>query len=375
MSKKINVMHVTFGMGFGGLEKIITNLCHYVDRDRYNMMVCCTDLKGPLGEQLEADGFQVFVCSPKYTFNKYIRYFEVARFLKENKVHIVHSHCYAAADGIMGGVLARTPIKIHTDHCKNYPDKWHLMLSEKIVSYFADEFVAVSNHTKGDLVKWERINPNKISVIYNGMNFSNHCGETDVAKIRKELGLRDHEKIIGSVGRVEHQKGYDLLIDSATEVLSQIPDARFIIVGDGSKEGELREQIKRLGLEGKVLLTGWRLDASLILRTFDLFVMTSNFEGMPIVLLEAMALGIPIITTTVGGIPEVVKDGENGLWLTERNPFKLASIIISLLSNDAERKRMGLDGMRKYQSYYQAEKMADNYMNLYEKYLTLKKLS
>jgi len=372
MKRKINVMHVSFGMGIGGMEKVITDLCRYMDGDKYHPMICCTNLKGEFGQILEKEGYKIFLCSQNGRYSKYLRMLEVAKLLKKNRIDIVHSHSVACVDGVMGGVLAGTPVRIHTDHCKNYPTNWRYMRSEKIASYFADQFVAVSNHTKRDLVQWENISPDKIQVIYNGMNFGSQFGEKDHERILQELGLKSHEKVIGSVGRIEYQKGYDLLIDSAKEILDQHPATRFVIVGGGSKEEELRTQIRRLNLERQVILTGWRVDAPLILSTFDIFVMTSNFEGMPIVLLEAMAMGKPIVSTAVGGSPEIIDHGENGYLLRDRKPNKLASLIADLLVNERKREEMGEKGRRKYQMNFTAEKMAKDYSNLYEKYLSSK---
>jgi glycosyltransferase involved in cell wall biosynthesis len=372
MKRKINVMHVSYGMGIGGMEKVITDLCRHMNGDKYQSMICCTNLKGEFGQILEKEGYRIFLCAQNGKYEKYLRLLEVAKLLKRNRIDIVHSHSVACVEGVMGGVLARTPVRIHTDHCKNYPTNWRYMRSEKIASYFADRFVAVSNHTKKDLVQWENISPDKIQVIYNGMNFGAEFGKEDHERILQELGLKPHQRVIGSVGRIEYQKGYDLLVDSAKEILDRHPETRFVIVGGGSKEEELRIQIRRLNLERHFILTGWRVDAPLILSTFDIFVMTSNFEGMPIVLLEAMAMGKPIVSTAVGGSPEIIEHGENGFLLHDRNPNKLASLIAELLVNEGRRKEMGEKGRRNYRMNFTAEKMAEEYSNLYEKYLSSK---
>ena len=369
---RIHVLQVTFGMGIGGMERVIMDLCRYVDPERFRFSICCLNVRGPLADQMEAEGVPVHFCQDQSRLAKYLRGVELARLFSKLNVQIMHTHHLPAfIDGTIGARLTGVPVTLNTDHCKLYPIPKPWALLERAASLVADEVVAVSEHTRNDLVRHVKISPRKISVIYNGINIR-LTGDTPAAELRRGLGIPAGDKVIGVVARLEDQKGLDLLLSSVPYILASRPDTWFVIVGGGSKEQELKELAASLGIAHRTRFTSWRRDAVDLIQTFDCYVSSSKFEGMPMSLLEAMALAKPIVATAVGGIPEFVRDGENGVLVHSRNARVLADALLGVVAQEGEARRLGENGKRLYESRFTAEAMARDYAALYEKHLARK---
>jgi len=366
MTRPPHVMQLTFGMGIGGMERVIMDLCRYIDPARYRLSVCCTHLRGHLADQLETEGFDVVFCEDQSRRGKYLRALELARLFRERDVQIVHSHNTSAfIDGLIAAKLAGVPVVVHTDHCKKYPIERRWMFAEHVASRLADAVVAVSKHTREDLIHWEKMSPGKVRVIYNGINLRS-AGNGSVADLRREFGLSGDEPVVGTVARLEDQKGLDLLLDAVPAIASAVPSVRFLIVGGGSREQDLRAQAARLGIERLVTFTGPRHDAVDILQLFDCFVSTSNFEGMPMALLEAMAAYKPIVATAVGGVPEFIEADRSGVLLSRRAVDDVRDAVVRLLTDPALAKSMGAAGRSRYERHFTAEPMAAAYTALYD---------
>jgi glycosyltransferase involved in cell wall biosynthesis len=367
-------MQVTFGMGVGGMERVIMDLCRYVDPERFRFSICCISVRGPLADQMEEEGIPVIFCEKQSRLNKYFRGLELGRIFRQADVQVLHTHHTPAfIDSVVGARLAGVPILINTDHCKDYPIQRHWMLLEKAASFWADEIVAVSRHTREELIRYEGIAGDKVSVIYNGINVR-MTRKAAIHELRGELGLAPGEKVVGTVARLEDQKDLDLLLASIPYVVTKFPNTRIVIVGGGSKEADLKQQAARLGVSDRVVFTGWRPDAIDLMQLFDCFVLSSRFEGMPMVLLEAMALSKPIVATAVGGVPEVVQEGYNGFLVRDRDAECLGSAISHVLADGTLSTAMGKNGRALYEKHFTAEAMASAYQDLYSKYLHQKKV-
>jgi glycosyltransferase involved in cell wall biosynthesis len=157
-------------------------------------------------------------------------------------------------------------------------------------------------------------------------------------------------------------------------VLQACPDVRFLVVGGGALEQELRSQASALGLDGRLVFTGWRNDAVDLMQLFDCFVSTSNFEGLPMVLLEAMASAKPIVATAVGGVPEVIEDDFNGFTLKSRDPQEVSNTLIRVMNDPAMLRRLGANSRARYEERYTAQAMAAAYQQIYEEFLEQKGL-
>jgi glycosyltransferase involved in cell wall biosynthesis len=187
------------------------------------------------------------------------------------------------------------------------------------------------------------------------------------ANLHAELWLPHHAPIVGNVAALVAHKGQRHLIEAARLVLPQVPDARFVIAGEGELRPALERQIKDHHLEKHVLLAGFRPDVLSLHKAFDIFVMSSVTEGLGTSLLDAMAAGKPVVATTAGGIPEVVVDGETGFLVPPREHDAMAGAIVKLLKDDALRQRMGEAGRARVRKVFSAERMVQDTLRVYQR--------
>ena len=368
--RRMRLVQITHGMGIGGMERVIADLCRNLDRDAYEIAVYCTHILGPLADELQALGIPVFHKPVRRRSDHWLRPISIYRFAREWRPDIVHTqHMAAYLDAALAVRLAGVPVLVHTDHSKKYPEKRRYMLAERALSHITDAFCVVSDHSRHELSAFEGIPESRIEVVPNGYDLQSMPGDADRREIRSMLGIDSDAAVLGSIARLEWQKGHDLLVAAMPHVLARDPSARAVIVGGGSKEHELRAMVKNLGLEGKVFLTGSRRDALRFLPAFDLFVTSSNFEGMPIALLEAMALSLPIFGTAVGGTPEVVEDGVTGRLITGRDPVGFAQGIIEMLTKPTLMKAYGDAGRARYDRLFRVGPMVRAYDAIYRRCL------
>jgi glycosyltransferase involved in cell wall biosynthesis len=186
------------------------------------------------------------------------------------------------------------------------------------------------------------------------------------AELHKELWLPHDAPLVGNVAALVPHKGQRHLVDAVTHVLPECPDTRFIIAGEGELRGSLEQQIRQHHLEKHVLLAGFRADILSLHKAFDVFVMSSVTEGLGTSLLDAMACGKPVVATNVGGIPEVVLDGETGLLVPPRDPAAMASALVRLLRDRGLREQMGAAGLTRVRTHFSAETMVKNTVKVYQ---------
>jgi glycosyltransferase involved in cell wall biosynthesis len=203
-------------------------------------------------------------------------------------------------------------------------------------------------------------------VVHEGIDLE-HVDAAPPASIHEDLRLPHGAPIVGNVAALVPHKGQRHLIEAATQVLPQVPDARFVIAGEGELRPALERQIKEHRLEKHVLLAGFRPDVLSLHKAFDIFVMSSITEGLGTSLLDAMACGKPIVATRAGGIPEVVVDGETGILVAPRDDRALASAIVTLLRDESLRHRMGEAGRARVRTHFSAERMVQDTLRVYHR--------
>jgi glycosyltransferase involved in cell wall biosynthesis len=187
------------------------------------------------------------------------------------------------------------------------------------------------------------------------------------ANLHEELWLPHHAPIVGNVAALVPHKGQRHLVEAAAIVVRQVPDARFVIAGEGELREALERQVREHHLEKHVFLAGFRPDVLSVHKAFDIFVMSSVTEGLGTSVLDAMAAGKPVVGTTAGGIPESVVDGETGLLVAPRDPQGLASAIVRLLNDEALRRRMGAAGLARAREKFSAERMVQETLRVYRR--------
>ncbi|RLD36264.1 MAG: hypothetical protein DRI74_09385, partial [Bacteroidetes bacterium] len=316
---------------------------------------------------LERKGIPVFLVKKKPGFDWLLPLRLRKLFLKQ-KVQVVHTHgINPFFYGTIGAKLARVPVVIQTDHARGvFPVARKEMVSEMVLSWFVNRIVAVSEGVKSDLVKYEHISPEKIQVIYNGIDESKFRIKIDQKKKRKELGVGKHDKVIGVGVRLSEQKGINYLIEAVSLVVKSFPNVKLLIIGDGECRTDLEKLASDCGIADKVIFTGFRNDIPELLQVMDIYSLPSLWEGHPLVLLEAMAAGKPVVATDIHGNRETVEHGKTGMLTPTRNSEKLAEALLKLLVDDDMRRKMGSMGHKRFRKLFIIDKTVKNYQDLYE---------
>ena len=360
---KLKVLQVTHDLKVGGLQKLVVDISLNINREKFDIAVCCLRELGPMAECLEANSIPVYQMH-QVTNGKtnYFSFMDVFKLLKEQGIDIVHTHnTNPMFDGGLAAILARTPVRIHTDHAREFPDKKRYMVAEKILSFFYDELIAVSEQTKSDLVVYEKINPDKITVIPNGVGLKQAVNTRQSSEPNPKF-------IIGTIGRLCDAKGYEYLIRSVPYLLERTTNFELQIVGDGQLRQFLEKLIDDLDVSEYVKLVGESNDVVAYYDQFDVFVISSIREGLPLVLLEAMANCVPLITTNVGGIPGVVKNRESAYIIQPGDEIALAESVWYAINNTAVSITQAEKAYEIFEENYSIEKMMSGYERIYLKH-------
>ena len=294
---------------------------------------------------------------------------DILRIAKEEHIQLIHAHGYGAANfGRIAGMIRGIPTIVHAhDDDRYYP--LYQNLADRLLRNHTDKALAVSESVKKSCINKRHIGKDRTFVIHNGIplrDFVPPEGER-VQKERKRLGIESDFKVFGTVAKLREEKGTRYLIESAAKVLGIFPKTNLLIAGDGPLLEELKKLSEKLGISDRVLFAGFRNDIPVILSIIDIFVIPSITEGSPLALLEAMAMGKPIVATNVGGIVEILRDGETGLLVPSKDPEAIAEKIVHLLRNEAESRKLGLRAReegKKYDIRSHVQKLAVHYDEL-----------
>lgn len=315
--------------------------------------------------------FENFSCRGRFDMKTVLA---IRKFIQQKEISIVHSHNYKSNFYALVSAIGIDVKKITT--CHNWTtNKLKMNLYKNLDKLFMrkfDKVIAVSDVLKDEIVR-SGIPSKKVSVIYNGVDVEKlqvACrklqDENYGKKLRKQLGIKEDEKVIGTVGRLTEEKGHVYLLRAFKEVVSELPDTKLLIVGDGPLKESLKLKVQSLKLEKNVIFTGIRKDVPALLSIMDIFVLPSLDEGLPMAILEAMAAKIPVIATKVGAIPRVIENRENGILVSACSVQELTDALQTVLRGDELAKQMSDDGYHKVAEEFSSEKMAEKYCDLYE---------
>lgn len=327
-ARPVRVLYLIVDLTVGGAEDHLLSLARNLDKARFLPVVCCIGRKGPIGAEIEATGVRVEELGNlrKGGFDREIVPL-LRALIRRERIDLVHAHMYHAnLYGRLAAFREGVPavISVHNTYVR---PKIHRRVVNKWLARRTPFILAGSEAIRDDIVKYDGVPPGKIHVIPYGVDAEKfHCALSR-EEAREKLGLPGDRFLVGTVGRLEEQKGQKYLIDAAGRLRREGREATLLIVGSGREGDRLREQAGREGVGDVVLFLGTRRDLPELFRAMDVFAFPSLWEGFPIALLSAMAAGLPVIVTPVGGVPEVVKDGINGLIVPAGDPVALAAAI------------------------------------------------
>jgi glycosyltransferase involved in cell wall biosynthesis len=262
------------------------------------------------------------------------------------------------------GRLTSVPVIVAHEHTWSFQGRpVRRFLDRELVGRYADAFVAVAAEDRRKMIEVEGVDAQKIRLIPNGIP---DPVPADGAAVRRELGIDADAPVIGVVCELRAQKALEVLFDAAARLRSELPALRVLVAGDGPEREHLEAEVERLGLEGTVLLLGIRRDVPALLDTLDVATLSSDYEGSPLSVMEYMAAGKPIVSTRVGGVPELVEDGREALLVEPRDPAALAEAIGRLLRSPADAKRLGEAARDRQRQEYSLDAMVRRVESLYE---------
>lgn len=377
---KISVAHILEATT-GGTRRHLVDLVTHLNPDRFSISVICSALRDPsflhdidLMRKRGIDVFDIPMVRDIRPHRDLLSMLRIRRRLAEINPMIVHTHSSKA--GFLGRLAARwlgIHAIVHTPHGFSFQmDVAHSRQAlyrrlEKTAARWADRIICVSCPERDAAEKQGIAGAEKLVLIPNGVDADMVDRETlSREDIASQFGISAGRPIVGAIGRLTRQKGYADLIRAAETVVDRIPDVCFLIVGDGRLRPRLQSLAEGLGLGDSVVFAGARDDPQSCYRLFDVFAAPSLWEGLPYTVLDAMTYGVPVVGARVGGIPDVVVHGENGLLVSPHDVPALASAILELLQYPAQRARLGTNATRTILASYTRERMVGDTEALYE---------
>ena len=368
-----HVAHILSSFGMGGQERVAYDLA--VSQLRAGWKVTAVSLApppdGPLAAEFRAAGIDVArVARPKPGVDPLL-VGRLAWWLRTHKVDLTHTHNrMALIYGAPAGRLAGTAV-VHTKHGNNPRGGKRLALA-KLSGRCVHAFVAVSPETAAFARKRNEVDEHKLIVITNGIELGRfHPEPTARERVRRELGIDAGAWVFGTVGRVAPEKNHALLLRAAAPLLG--PQHRLVLAGDGPLMGSLKELVAELKIGAYTHLLGARGDVPDVLNALDVFVMSSSTEGLPLVVLEAMATGLPVVSTRVGGIPDVLDEGQTGWLVPSEDEAALRERIAALHADPTGTRAAGAKARSVAVSRYSGERMQRDYLELYARVLASKR--
>ncbi len=375
-SSRLHVTHVVLSLDCGGLERIVLALVREGLRLEQKVSVVCLERLGALAAGIDALNVPV-VCLQKLPGLRLCLVPALIRVFRELRPDVVHTHQSGALfySGLAAR-LARVPLVVHTEHGNHFHHgdssvatrlrKWCLW---RLSGSHAASFFCVTKDIAAELATRRLIPRRKLEFIPNGIDTSTFAEPTDREALRRSLGFPVDASVIGTVGRLNEIKQQDVLIRAFASVRKEHSSARLLLVGDGPMRSRLEQLANELDLNGTVHFAGYQSEPERYLHAMDVFALTSRTEGMPLAILEAWGSGLPVVASAVGGIPDLIQHGCNGLLFPGRDEARLASLICELLREPKQAHSLGEAGRRVVMTRYNVQRMAYDYQDRYRRLL------
>jgi glycosyltransferase involved in cell wall biosynthesis len=366
--KKILFLHASLDRG--GAEKLRHILLKNIDRERYDIRLCCISHKGEIGREIEQLGYEVDELGLDHNFKNIKTTFSIRKYLKLRNIDILHTSLFDANfHGRIAAFLCGIPHVITEEHSEHYQYQ-NIKYLPHIVSDFilagkTKFIVACSETLRRDIIKKERLPERKVVVINNCIDPSMHRVNEPRDVIRKRLGIGE-ETVFITVASLSNRKGHEYLIDALGEIKRSGKFFKCILAGDGPMKRMLYDKCSDNGLLDTVIFLGNIKDATDYLNASDVFILPSLFEGMPLVIIEAMLMGMGCIVTDVGSIRELINDNVNGIIVPPADRERLKKAVLFCLENKNIMKDFGLRSKEIAQKYCLVDSYVKQFYNLWD---------
>jgi sugar transferase (PEP-CTERM/EpsH1 system associated) len=383
--KRIKVLHVVARIyPFAGMEQKVIQLLNQLDRKVYKpYLLSLTDIWGDPNDYLKKD-IQLYALNKQEGIQFHL-VCELAKILMNNGIQIIHSHNWATLfHSVAAAKLARVPVVIHGEHGRDTANL-DLSFKKKIVRRIlyeqVDQFVAVAKDLKHIVIKDFRARSPKVRLILNGVELKKFTQSADLVDIKKKFRINKDEIVIATVAKLRPVKDIQTLINAFNIIQTLINafniirdqkiNSKLLIAGsfgedNNSYQSEIQQLVKKLNLQNHIVFLGELSDIPQFLSVVDVYVNSSLSEGMSNTILEAMASGIPVVASEVGGNPELVRDGVNGFLFEARNEKECAFKILKILDDETLRKKMQTNAVRIIQKHHNLGNMIRDNQRMYQ---------
>jgi glycosyltransferase involved in cell wall biosynthesis len=355
--RKLNVLQVCDHLGWEGsrmhgVKRLFSWMIPRFDPVRYNVWLVSLRKKDLSEETLESYGINIsYLHKSKFDPATLPALLKV---MDRQKTDILHLHGYGATTfGRAAGVMRRLPTILH-EHANLTDTPWFQKIADKALAPATDIAIAVSQSTADFVIHARQMPAERVKTVYLGVpldEFSRARTPDEIARARQQLGLESGETAIGTVTRLHDSKGNSYLVDAAALVLKERPQARFFLVGEGPLLGDLEAQARALGLGDRFVFHGFARDVAAVVSAFDLSVFPSLWEGTPLTVFEALAMGKPILATDADGLLDVLTHDRDAIIVPKRDAPALACGIVRLIDDPALRQRLGAEARQTSQQY------------------------
>jgi glycosyltransferase involved in cell wall biosynthesis len=374
---RIRVVTLIDGLSrHGGAEHLALLIAMRLDPERFASTLCVSrspDMSDPdpetaqTLEQLAAAGVRFLGLGRRRKLDVWT-WATLERFLRRERVQVLHAHKFGSnVWGTLVGRMARVPVILAHEHTWSYEGQpLRRLLDRELVARGADVFIAVSREDQRRMIEVERIDPGRTLFIPNGVPASPGPSGHDV---RAELGIDATVPVIGTVGSLRAQKAHHVLLRATVELARDRPGIQVLIAGDGPERESLGRLAAELGVADSVRFLGARGDVPDVLRALDVAVCSSDFEGSPLAVMEYMDAALPIVATSVGGVPDLIEHGVHGLLVAAEDPRALARAIAEMLSDPDRAREMGARARERRRREFDIDTLVHRLEDLYRELL------
>lgn len=368
---KIRVLHLITRLPIGGAERLIVGILRNLDPDRFESVVCCIQDRGVLADEVEALGIPVISLGlmKRHGHDRAVAP-ALVKLMRDRKIDVLHSHLYHA--NLYGRLAARrlgipAIASVHNTYSR---PRWLRHLINRFLAGKTYRITAGSGEVMRDILRHDKVAPEKLVLLPNCIDLARVESQLSPEEAKQQLGCAATDLVIGSVGRLEEQKGHRYLLEAYARLLNMpgMParHLKLLIVGDGRLRDPLWQQANDLGIADKCLFPGMISALGDVYRGIDIFVMPSLWEGLSLAMLEAMAAGLPMVATEVGGAREVLGDDRWGRVVPPADVDALAEAIRKLAENPAARHALGTEGAQRVRDHYSIVALTRDLETLYQ---------
>ncbi len=368
------IAHVIFRLDFGGLENGLVNLINNMSAEKYRHVIICASDFTDFRKRIKNSNVEVYALHKK-PGNDLGVYYRLWKLLRKLKPDIVHTRNFGTIEYVIPAILAGVKHRVHGEHGRDLSDidgtnKKYILL-RKFYNIFLHRFIALSKDLEQWLYNTVEISPQKVMQLYNGVDLSRFHERVSPNKLPTQCSqINQADILIGTVGRFQGEKDQTTLINAFALVLtrgeSKYQNIKLLLIGDGPDRSLLEALVAKKAMREYVIFFGARNDIPDLLAELDIFVLPSRGEGISNTILEAMASGLPVIATSVGGNPELVAGNSTGILVPSNNPEKMADAIRAYLDQPTLAEKHGKAGRKRVEETFSMDAMVNAYMKVYD---------